>query len=104
MLHLNKLRNQTFMEHFHGLPEEVDALDEEREFNKLLSYEERINILYLSELHNLSSSKIGHILGMKYSTVRAIILTFKRTRRINKLLTLSAKKQILKRRQAKTNY
>ena len=73
-----------------------------REINQLLSYEERVHILHLSQQHCLTDSEISKILGMKYVTIRAITKMWKTTGRINKLLPYSAKKQLLKNR-AQTN-
>ena len=46
----------------------------------------------------MSVGKIAKTLGKKYSTIRSIVLTFNKNGRINKLLTLSAKKTILAKR------
>ena len=43
-------------------------------------------------------NEIAKIKDKKYSTIRSIILTYEKTGRINKLLTLSAKKHILEKR------
>lgn len=69
-----------------------------REINKLLSMEERIEMIYLHEQHGMSENEISRVLGMKYVTVRAIIKMWKETGRINKLLPYSVKKQLLKNR------
>ena len=76
----------------------------ERKFNKLLTFEERLNILHLHCSHNMNPRKIGLHLGMKSSTVRAIVLAYEKHGRLNKLLTYSAKLQLLnlkKRKQKK---
>jgi hypothetical protein len=52
----------------------------------------------------MNPRKIGLHLGMKYSTVRAIVLAYEKHGRLNKLLTYSAKLQLLnlkKRKQKK---
>jgi hypothetical protein len=61
----------------------------------VVSFEDRLEILYLYKAHRMSACDIARILGKKYSTIRSIILTFDKHGRINKLLTLSAKKIIL---------
>jgi hypothetical protein len=66
-----------------------------------LSFEERLNILHLFHSHQLNPSKIGKVLGMKYSTVRAVVLAYQKTGRLNKLLTYSAKEKLLKMRKSK---
>ena len=76
----------------------------ERKFNKLLTFEERLNILHQHCSHHMNPRKIGLHLGMKYSTVRAIVLAYEKHGRLNKLLTYSAKLQLLnlkKRKQKK---
>lgn len=64
----------------------------------MVSFEDRLEILHLFKSHQLSACEIAKILGKKYSTIRSIILTFDKTGRINKLLTLSAKKIIMENR------
>lgn len=49
----------------------------------------------------MNPRKIGICLGMKYSTVRAIVLSFEKQGRLNKLLTYSAKMQLLKLKKSK---
>ena len=63
--------------------------------NHVVSFEDRLEILHLYKAHGMSACEIAKILGKKYSTIRSIILTYDRSGRINKLLTLSAKKIIL---------
>jgi len=70
----------------------------EHEPNHVVSFEDRLEILHLYKAHRMSACDIAKILGKKYSTIRSIILTFDRSGRINKLLTLSAKKIILESR------
>lgn len=72
-----------------------------REFNKLLTLEERLHILHLHDSHGLSDGKIAQITGVKYQTVRIIVLTWQKTGRVNKLLTYAAKKKILLNRREK---
>lgn len=68
------------------------------ESNHVLSLADRLQILYLHRCHHLSMGEIAKIVDKKYSTIRSIILTFEKTGRINKLLTLSAKRTILESR------
>lgn len=70
----------------------------EHEPNHVVSFEDRLEILHLYKSHQLSACDIAKLLGKKYSTIRSIILTFDKTGRINKLLTLSAKKIIMENR------
>lgn len=67
----------------------------EHEPNHVVSFEDRLEILHLYKAHHMSACDIAKVLDKKYSTIRSIILTFDRSGRINKLLTLSAKKIIL---------
>lgn len=46
----------------------------------------------------MTAGEIAKLQGKKYSTIRSIIITWERSGRINKLLTLSAKKNILEKR------
>lgn len=64
----------------------------------MVSFEDRLEILHLYVAHRLSACDIAKVLGKKYSTIRSIVLTFDKTGRINKLLTLSAKRIILENR------
>ena len=73
-----------------------------RGVKQALSVEERLDILHLSEHHHLRYMDIGDILNLKYSTVNQILKNYQASGRVNKLLTLSAKQLILKRR-LKTN-
>ena len=71
----------------------------EHEPNHVVSFEDRLEILHLYKAHRMSACDIARILQKKYSTIRSIILTFDRHGRINKLLTLSAKKIIMENRE-----
>ena len=64
----------------------------------MLSFEDRLQILHLHKAHRLPAGEISKLMDKKYSTIRSIILTFERNGRINKLLTLSAKRNILESR------
>ena len=48
--------------------------------------------------HRMSLPEIAKALDFKQSTIRSIVLNYDRKGRINKLLTLSAKKIILQKR------
>ena len=50
----------------------------------------------------MNPRKIGLHLGMKYSTVRAIVLAYEKHGRLNKLLTYSAKLQLLNLKKSNT--
>ena len=63
--------------------------------NHVVSFEDRLAILHLYKAHRMSACDIAKVLGKKYSTIRSIVLTYDKCGRINKLLTLSAKKIIL---------
>lgn len=63
--------------------------------NHVVSFEDRLAILHLYNAHRMSACDIAKVLGKKYSTIRSIVLTYDKSGRINKLLTLSAKKIIL---------
>ena len=67
----------------------------EHEPNCVISFEDRLEILYLYKAHQISACEIAGILGYKSSTIRSIILTYNKYGRINKLLTHSAKKILL---------
>ena len=61
----------------------------------MVSFKERIEILYLYKAHGMSAGDIARILDKSYSTIRSLMITFDKHGRINKLLTHSAKKVIL---------
>lgn len=82
-----------------GIKKDSKSTTKGHESCQVLTFEERLNILHLHEQHQFSIGKICRTLGMKYSSVRAIVQTFKSSGRINKLLTLSAKQVLLKDRQ-----
>ena len=50
--------------------------NETREFNQRLTFEERLHIIHLHETHKYSIQSIAPLMGMKYSTVRAIVITY----------------------------
>lgn len=67
----------------------------EHEPNHVVSFEDRLEILHLYKAHGMSACDVAKTLGKNYSTIRSIVLTYDRSGRVNKLLTLSAKKIIL---------
>ena len=81
---------------------EVFRVSKERnnDNNNLIGAKDRIDIIYLYEVHGLPQSTIAKITKINYSTVRTIVSTYQRTGgRINKLLTYMTKKVILDKRQ-----
>ena len=79
----------------HNISKQKNKKEDAHEPNLVVSLEDRLTILHLYNAHRMSPCEIANYLGRKYSTIRSIVLTYDKSGRINKLLTLSAKKIIL---------
>lgn len=67
-----------------------------RTANSLLTSEQRLDIIYLYEVHRMALNDIALQTNMNYSTVRTLAASYKRSGgRFQKLLTYLSKKSIL---------
>ena len=64
----------------------------------MLSYQRRLEIIYLRKVHQVPISTIADAYGKNESSIRKILKEFQVHGRINKLLTCSAKQLVLKKR------
>ena len=65
----------------------------------MLSYQRRLEVIYLKKIHLTPISVIASTLGKNDSCIRKVVKEFDEHGRINKLLTSSAKQLVLKKRQ-----
>ena len=61
----------------------------------MLGFAKRVDILHFYKNHNLSVKQIAEKNGKNYLTIKHIVNHYNTTGRINKLLTVSAKRLIL---------
>ena len=64
----------------------------------MLGYQQRLDVIHESVNHCMSINQIAAKNGKNERSIRQIIKHYKKTRRINKLLTISAKLLILEKR------
>ena len=74
------------------------AISETEQPKSILKIEERLQIIHLAKTHKMPLKEIARLENKMLSTVRSVVLNFKKHGRINKLLTLSAKKLIMEKR------
>ena len=67
----------------------------------MVGFEKRIDVIHLYKYHHLSIQAIAKKIGKNCVTIKHIINHFNATGRINKLLTVSAKRLILQKRNHK---
>ena len=60
-----------------------------------MAFNDRLNVLYFSELHQKSQPQVARLTGLKYTTVRNIIQSYQTEGKINKLYTMNSKHMIL---------
>lgn len=95
--HLKMVRGFTQAEEAAHLSNLAPCLDPEQP-KSVLQVEERLQIIHLAKTHKMPLKEIARLENKMLSTVRSVVLNFKKHGRINKLLTLSAKKLIMEKR------
>lgn len=73
----------------------------QRQLHALLTPQERLDIIYMYEIHKTPLCQVAQELNINYSTIRTLASGYRRSGgRINKLLTYMTKKRILQQRQS----